>query len=228
MAATTSVLLAALPAVIASPVGGPQATATFTADNHYALYTSTGGAFSLIGGNETGSAGSPGTHNWSLAETFAFIPGDFIFLAVWSDNASAQGLLGEIDFGANTWLRTGDLGWEVYNTGVAMGDGSAWPLAGTIASWNAAANAALAWKAPYVGPKNTPSVTPWGKIASISPGANWTWAPIAGGGSGSPLTTAGNGATALLFRAPVTVPAPGATALLAASGCLLLLRRRRD
>lgn len=218
---TTTAVLAIVPAMLGAPRG--PVTATFTADNHYAIYTATGGVVSLVGGNETGAPGSPGTYNWSVAETFTFTPGDTFYVAAWSDAGLSQGLLGEIDLGG-LMLRTGDPLWQVYRTGINLGDGSAWPAASQVAAWAAAADEGLAWAAPYVGPKNTGSVDPWGKINGIGTHAEWIWAE--GGGTGDPLNGSGNADQALLFRA-VLVPAPGSAVCLAAAAAVLAAGRRR-
>ncbi len=48
--------------------------ASFTADNHYALYygDANGSGLTFVGRNEPGPAGNPGTWNWSKPESFAF------------------------------------------------------------------------------------------------------------------------------------------------------------
>ena len=73
-----------------------ETTATFTADNHYAIYGEYDGTLELIGSNESGASGSPGAYNWSLAETFTFDTPDTVYIAAWSDDRVAQGLLGQL------------------------------------------------------------------------------------------------------------------------------------
>ena len=82
-------------------------TATVTADNHYALYLGTKSSItSYIGRNELGSSGDPGTYNWSQPETFTFAinPGDYIYVAGWSDDSTAQGWIGQFVSSAGTIL----------------------------------------------------------------------------------------------------------------------------
>ena len=92
-------------------------TATFTADNHYGLYAEYGGVIDFVGANESGAAGSSGGYNWSQAETFTFATPDTVYIAAWSDDVVAQGLIGQFVFDGREVL-TGDEGWEVFATGI--------------------------------------------------------------------------------------------------------------
>jgi len=190
--------------------------ATITADNHYALYFGAvdGSFVTFVGRNESGVAGSPGSYNWSLPEFFTFdmVVGDCIYIAVWSDDATAQGVLGQFvipDSGETILTNTVD--WEVYLTFNDLDDGSAEPteseLAGEIsgASWNVISD--------YIDHGSSP----WGYVAGISNDADWIW--------GGALTPGSGYGEYQILRTKV-VPEP-ATVLLLGLGGLALMRKRR-
>lgn len=85
--------------LVATQASAYNLSATITADNHYALYLGAAGGTNLrfIGRNELGAGGSPGTYNWSEAESWnaTYGAGDYIYLVGWSDNSVAQGWIGE-------------------------------------------------------------------------------------------------------------------------------------
>lgn len=198
-------------------------TATITADNHYALYTGYGpGSISLIGGNELGAAGNPGAYNWSKAETWTFDAGAYIYVAAWSDDAVAQGWLGQFAFDNKSTLLSSSKGWEYMATNLNLGDGDPWPSSGDISGWVALADKQNLWATPYVGGSN--GVAPWGNIAGISGNAAWTWGnpdnradPLNGGASHEEYQ---------IFRIPTGVPSPGGTALALLAGAMIIKRRR--
>ncbi len=152
--------------------------ATVTADNHYAIYAGNESGVSFIGRNEVGSSGNPGTYNWSLPESFSFDvdPGDYIYVAAWSDDRVAQGWIGQFLSGDSTILsNTSD--WEVYLTFNDLDTGSPAPtedeLAAEIsgASWASVSN--------YIDHGSGP----WGYIDGISQDADWIWGSSLLGGS---------------------------------------------
>lgn len=198
-------------------------TGTFTADNHYAIYEEIGGVITLIGGNELGAGGAPGTYNWSLPEIHA-ISGDasVLYIAAWSDDRVAQGLLGEINLGNGVWLRSGDIRWDYYCTNTNLGDGAPWPSAGDISAHVATADANNAWMKPDVGGQNIAATGPWGKVAGISDDARWMW-----GNPDSAASAFQGGANHdeyQIFR--ITIPSPGVVSVASLAG-LLVTRRRR-
>ncbi len=208
----------ALAAGLASISSAAVVEATITADNHYALYSSTGATFSYHGGNELGSGGNPGTYNWSLPETYSFEAGDFVYIAAWSDDSVAQGVLANMTAGSLN-LDSGSPAWQVTAVNVNMGDGSPHPDASDIAARVAFADANNLWETPFVGGAN--GVSPWGTVPGIDGNARWMWRA----NDGMDTTQGGaNYGEFLIFR--TTVPAPGSLAL-AGLGGLLMARRRR-
>ena len=189
-----------------------------TADNHYALYTGApdGSTVSFWGRNELGGGGSPGTYNWSMAEQYnVATPDPYIYIAAWSDDSVAQGLL--CDLVANgTPIRSGDARWEVFATGINLNDGDPAPTLATMGTQIALANS-LGWGPIDVGVAN--GASPWGAVANIDSSAKWMWHATAG-------RDAFNGGfdhdEFLIFR--TSIPEPATLGLLAAS--LLGLRRR--
>ncbi|MGH7133611.1 MAG: hypothetical protein ACREJO_16900 [Phycisphaerales bacterium] len=194
--------------------------AVITADNHYSLYAKTGSVVSLIGGNELGAGGAPGTYNWSLPENASFEAGDRIYIAAWSDGSVAQGLLAQITLG-NTSLDSGHPLWQVYATGLDLGDGDPWPSAIQIDDLTKFADENNLWEAPFVGGAN--GIAPWGAIPGINESAKWMWynAPNVA----DPLQGGSNAGEFLIFS--MAVPTPGAAALAGLGGLVALRRRRR-
>lgn len=213
-------LFAASLATLNGAASAELVTGTITADNHYALYSSLGGVFQYHGGNETGYAGSSGTYNWSMAETWAFDAGEYLYIAAWSDDAVAQGVLAEFHSASLGTILSGDARWQVYSTDINRGDGDAHPLAGEIAAHVANADAFALWETPFVGDLN--GIDPWGTIAGVSDSARWMWADL--NTAENPLFGSYGAREMLIFR--TQVPAPGALALLSAAA-LVGGRRRR-
>ena len=195
-------------------------TGTVTADNHYAMYSSTGNVFSYHGGNELGAGGSTGGYNWSYAESYSFEAGDYIYIAAWSDDAVAQGVLAEISTTSLGTILSGDPRWQVYATGLNRGDGDAHPLAADVAGYVGFADANTLWQNPFVGGNN--GVSPWSTIAGISTDAQWMW--HGSEEDADPLNGGSGAGEMLIFR--TAVPAPGALAVMGLGG-LLAARRRR-
>jgi hypothetical protein len=216
-----------LATLIVASVGGMGAVAnaeqvnvTITTDNHYALFSSSGSTFSYHGGNETGAGGAPGLYNWSEAESYAFESGNVLYIAAWSDDSVAQGVLAEFHSDSMGELLSGDPRWEVYGTGINRGDGDAHPDALEVGGHVLFADTNGLWETPFVGDAN--GVAPWGTIAGITGDARWMWrnAP----GDADPLHGGSGEGEMLIFRTPV--PAPGAAAVVGLAS-LGMLRRRR-
>lgn len=193
--------------------------AVITADNHYAVYTRTGAIFAYHGGNELGAGGSPGTYNWSLPETYS-VSGDIMYLAAWSDDSVAQGLLAQVMLNGSDSLHSGDSRWEVYATHQNRGDGDPHPSAGDIQSLVGIADAGNLWETPYVGGAN--GIAPWGAVPGITTAAKWMWWNTPD--DANPLDGGSGAGEMLIFR--TNIPGPGAMALAALSGMIGLRRKR--
>jgi len=183
-------------------------TATMTADNHYALYVGTGTSItSYIGGNELGYSGTPGTYNWSQPENFTFgiNPGDYIYVAGWSDGSIAQGWIGQFVSSAGTVL-SNKSSWEVFLTFSDLDDGSSHPTESQVTARISTAS----WSP--VGYSLDNGDAPWGSISQISAEADWIW--------GSPLQPGSDYGEYQIFRTQVNpVPEP-ATMLLLGTGLI--------
>ena len=196
-------------------------TGFITADNHYAIYARTTQGIMLVGGNELGAAGDPGTFNWTYAEIHE-MPFDLsdIYIAAWSDDDAFKGLLAQFYLPGET-IYTGDARWRVYSTGQDLDDNAPYPLAADIARHAAHADALNLWEIPYAGPQNLEDTPHWGEIGGIDPDARWIWRDV----GESPLTSGGDLGEYLIFHIS-PVPSPGSAALLAIAGLALPGRKR--
>jgi hypothetical protein len=219
--AVAACLSAAAPAFasLAIPDRSANFRGTITADNHYALYSSIAGDFTYHGGNETGHAGSLGAYNWSHAESYEFEAGDYLYIAAWSDDRVAQGVLAEFHSDSLGAILSGDPRWQVFASGVDRGTGDSHPDASEIASHAAFADANNLWESTVTGGSN--GVAPWSTIAGIDAHAAWMWRSA---GETDAFRGSHGLGEMLVFR--TAVPAPGAIALLGLGG-LLTVRRRR-
>ncbi len=198
---------------------------TITADNHYALFTGDvdGNALTLIGNNELGAGGSPGTYNWSLAESFSFdTDDDYIYIVAWSDDYVAQGVLAAFGIDGTSVL-SGDSAWEVFATHLDIDDGAAVPATAAVGAQISLANSSNGWEPTAVGGLN--GVAPWGTIAGIDAAARWMWrlAPD----QTDAFAPGHDHGEYLIFRLPIgtDVPEPGTLALLLAPAAIALRRR---
>lgn len=197
--------------------------ATVTADNHYAIYGTVGGSFVKVGGNETGAGGAPGSYNWSMAESYTFDASGPVYIAAWSDDQVAQGLLAQLTFGDLGDVYSGDARWQVFATGIDLDTGAPHPFASDVAQQIALADANDWWGNPYVGDTNASGTLPWSKIAGISDEARWMWNSTDGGDA---LRGGKNHDEYLIFRFAAAVPGPASGVVLAGAG-LAMTRRRR-
>jgi hypothetical protein len=216
-AALASVALAGL----TSAVHAGAFNAVVTADNHYALYVDGPSGIQFIGGNELGAGGAPGTYNWSKAESITFDTARYIYIAAWSDDRVAQGLIAQITGPAGLALHTGVAPWQVMMTNSDRDDGASYPAAAAIASFTAFADANNLWESPAIGAANVPATNPWGKIAGITEEARWIWGNPKD--VSNPFVGGKNHGEYQIFR--LAVPTPGSIAL-GLMGSLLLVRRR--
>ncbi|HLP85211.1 MAG TPA: hypothetical protein VK157_12755 [Phycisphaerales bacterium] len=217
------VQMSAAAIAIATLSGAAQAAlvqTTMTADNHYAIYADNGGVITFIDGNELGRLGDPGDYNWSLPETMTFNATTAIYIAAWSDDAYAQGLLGDLTIDGQDFS-TGNPAWRVYRTGLDRDDDQNYPTSADVATQLGIANSNNLWEVPHVGGLN--GIQPWGVIPGVSTNnARWMWATQTG--DTDPLVGGIDVGEYLIFCIPV--PTPGALAL-AGMGGLLAIRRKR-
>ncbi len=216
-------LIAASGVCVAASAAHAGVIGTLTADNHYALYTgNSSGDITFIGRNELGASGSPGSYNWSQAETWKFDPGAYIYVAVWSDDAVAQGWLGQFVFDDKTMLLSSDKRWEYVSTDLNLGDGDPAPSVNDIGAWVDLADAKHLWDTPFVGGNN--GMSPWGDIAGVSKDAGWAWGNPSK--RENPLIGGDNFEEYQIFRIPTGVPSPGGAALALLAGAIMVKRRR--
>ncbi|OPY05630.1 MAG: hypothetical protein A4E66_02399 [Syntrophus sp. PtaB.Bin001] len=192
-------------------------TATVTADNHYAIYYGTDTNLTYVGTNESGSAGSSGTYNWSAAETwptFDVPVGQYIYVVGWSDNSVAQGWKGQFVTSYGTLYS--DSSWEYLLSSTTindLGDGSQPPTAEQVKSTISSANPS--WRTGV----NTDAYSGWGTVDGLeSSPAQWIWGTTMYPGSGE--------GEYQVFRHSAPTPIPAAAWLLG-SGLLGLVGIRR-
>lgn len=199
--------------------------AVITADNYYAVYAERDGALDLIGRNEVGPLGQPGSFNWSLPERFSVTASSPLYVAVWSDNGTTQGFL------ADVWLngvRRGSnaANWRVIPTYIDLGDFSPAPSPDEVSQFIGKADARGLWEVPFQGGVN--GISPWGVIPGISTQSNWIWWKRPG--AQNPLDGQSGVGEYIIFRFDGgLVPSPaGATALMVAGVTLGAMRRRTN
>lgn len=202
--------------------------ATLTADNHYVLYYGTKDASSLIyvGQNERTDVGTSGGTAWSHPETWNFSTnrGDYLYVLGWSDDASAQGWLGEFNYNSGLDVYSNKTDWEFFSTGRDLDLGYEWIDSNentSLKNFIQSANHGLpAWSAVQFSLPNGSG--PWGYYSQISQDASWIW--------GTPLIGSDYAGEYFVFRTKVDpVPEP-ATMLLMGLGLaeLMGIRKRKN
>jgi len=148
--------------------------ATITADNDYALYygTEDGSSVTFVGRSNVNDT-------WTSAENWSFNvkKGDYIYIAAWSDNAVAQGLLGQFVTDLPSTILT-NTDWQVYLTFEDKGNGSAEPTASEMS--NKIAGAVWSPVSDYIDHGGAP----WGIVTGIDLAADWIWGSSLRPGSG--------------------------------------------
>ena len=198
--------------------------AFITADNHYAFYTgnASGSVVHFCGANESGAEGSPGDYNWSIPESYSISTNDeVIYLAAWSDDACAQGLLGSFSLNGHPVL-SGDPVWQVYATFHNLDDGDPPPTVADLSMRIGMANSSSGWEPISVYDLN--GIDPWGFVDGISPNARWMWGRDKAG-NGNPFDPGADHGEYLIFR--TSVPEPGSLALVTLPVASLVSRRRK-
>jgi hypothetical protein len=195
---------------IKSNLFGQQITATFSADNSYAVYKGTPNNVTskiLPAGNSNGTSNSSNQQIFSpTANTIQIANDEWLYLIAWSDDADCQGLIGE--FTGDRVLKTGDSGWQVYATGKDY-DNNQSPTMQEINSHIQLANSSNAWTTPFVGPTNangTQVCSGWRKVNGISDDAKWIWYNSTNQNSATTVFGSSiNHKEYLIFRFPVRV-----------------------
>jgi hypothetical protein len=172
-----------LPAAILGLTGTAHASpinvdVTVTVDNVYAIYS----------GNETdiydfhGTAANTTSGQISIPETYNFSmdDGDIIYIAAWSDDGQAQGLLAEFSIDG-TILTTANSQWEVMATGINLGILDPAPTMAELTTQINLANAGSVlsggWVNTTLGNFNDPVFGPGGSVPvpSMAPTLQWAW-----------------------------------------------------
>ncbi len=112
---------------------------------------------------------TPGTYNWSLPETLTFDAqvGDYIYVAAWSDDAVAQGWIGEFKTTSYNIL-TNSSDWEFFLINENLDDGAPAPEVDYLgtqilsAQWSTVSNFVEYGEGP------------WGNVA-VNSNADWIW-----------------------------------------------------
>lgn len=224
----------------AARVDAVQIKGDITADNCFALYTGTNtSANSLYTFTSTSGNAQQRSCVWDTPVSFNFSTSDStIYIAAWSDDAIAQGLLHDLTVDGQS-LFSGDPRWEVYATGINLaggyyspGDDPAPSLTDLTTQINIAnagtggANTSHGWVKPFVGQAN--GSAPWYNLPAVDTNAHWTWYDSGNDtSSGAPLSSSFNHNEYLIFR--VSVPEPTtAWGLLLVGGLAWQGTRRRQ
>jgi hypothetical protein len=248
MKLATNTLLAI--AVLSPAVASAQVTVTVDADNDYALYTGNSTSANTFYGNQYNFLSSQlfvaQSYNVTLNAS-----NNYIYIAGWSDLATAQGLLVDVSSTStgNLLLGSGSIAagqWQVAATGKTIPANASPPdvyfgdpgIASDIAAANAATDPSGGWVTPtdYTtfdnaqgGVYHSINGPPGIDVPQIAPTSEWMWYQIPGtGGGNSPFAPGMNEDEYLIFRLPATaVPEPASTSLFVAAGVGFLAKRRR-
>jgi len=178
-----------------------------TADNAYAIYTGdANGVSAFHGGDENVTAA-----DIRAAESYSFTmaDGEAIYVAAWSDDGIAQGLLAEFNIDG-TILTTSNSDWEVMATGIDLDVSSSAPslvdLSAQIALANAGAVPSGGWVPSTIGVLNDGNSSVYGTqlVSSMASTINWAWYDSGNCSSANqPFSGGCNHDEYLVFRLPL-------------------------
>jgi hypothetical protein len=202
------------PATFFADEGGGEVpvTATFTADNFFALYRGKhdGSGLSLIGRDAVG--------DWQSVEAFTFqaAADDHLYVAAWEapgDSGGPQSLIGEVALPGSAALGTGPttfewiLGPAGQSPGGALSDPP--PAPGALAPLVQAANGASSWAPPAVWADAGSDPWGWAVGASFAAATKFVWPDTFGD-----VSVTNTSSTYALFRSKAPIlPSKGATEL---------------
>ncbi len=125
----------------------------------------------------------------------------YIYIAAWSDHATAQGLVARLTSTNGTVLLTGNSAFEVYATNALTSTPPITPTAAQMTGHVVSANFNMDWVSPAIGPLN--GSFPWTtQAAAIGSASRWIWFDSTG--NGNTFTPGFNHNEYLIFRIPVS------------------------
>lgn len=163
-----------------------------TADNHYALYhgREDGSGLAYIGRNELGTAGNPGTYNFTVPENWSFevAAGDLLYVVAW-DDGGPQMLLGNFTWAGSQRIVTNAASWAYFVpadpvTGFSS-DGTPPIAAADLSGMIFSANLSAGWSTPQAEARNDANNPTWGAIGGVHPDAQFIWHDVLYDSSGS-------------------------------------------
>lgn len=181
------------------------------ADNFHALYSASCEGTNMVVTQHAPLSGNGCLWNFPAAYDFS-TPDRYIYIAAWSDDHVAQGLLHDLKFNGEKAF-SGSPAWRVYATGVDRDTCAEAPTPAEMKAWITTACSTNAW-VPTVtnGPTNTfagiaswDMVTTWYPLPEISDEAQWTWFDSGlCGGFPQPFVGDCNHSELLIFRLQVS------------------------
>lgn len=181
---------------------GQQITLNFTVDNIFSAYV--GNSNGVTQNKVPPTEKNGGQIFTATSVTTNYTSGDWFYIIAWSDDATCQGMIGEVQFEGTT-ISTGDDGWEVFPTKQDLDKLSQAPSVTQINQQITIANNSSGWKELYVGPTNAKAKSVCRNyprpVSGISGDANWVW--YNSNNAASPFSPGHNHGEYLIFRYPM-------------------------